>query len=164
LQPKNRVWKMFNFPVLEVAAGIILSQNKFLAAKRPSGKPMAGFWEFPGGKIRKGESPFDALCRELEEELGIKPLKGNYLFCREHVYAEEGFIVRLHFFIVPQWIDEPQPREGQEIAWLTPDQAAGMCFLPADQEIVAKIGKFSRMDSKHAFEAWGGENFHWPKP
>lgn len=154
---------MFDFPVLEVAAGIILSQNKFLAAKRPSGKPMAGFWEFPGGKIRNGESPFDALCRELEEELGIKTQKWNYLFCREHVYAEEGFVVRLHFFIVRQWIDEPRPREGQEIAWLTPGQAAGMDFLPADKDIVAKIEQFSKLDSIHSFQAWGVEKFHWPR-
>lgn len=145
---------MYNFPVLEVAAGIILSKNKFLAAKRPVGKPMAGYWEFPGGKIRDGESPFDALCRELEEELGIKTKRLDYLFCREHVYAEEGHVVRLHFFIVRQWLDEPRPLEGQEIAWLTPARATGMDFLPADMEIVAKIEDFSKMDSKHAFQAW----------
>lgn len=133
---------MADLPVLEVAAGIILSENKFLATQRPPGKPMAGYWEFPGGKIRAGESPFEALCRELEEELGIRTGKGDFLFCREHVYAGEGFKVRLHFFAIRKWGNEPRSREGQNLAWLTPKEAGMMDFLPADRDIVARPDLF----------------------
>lgn len=130
---------VMDFPVLEVAAGIILSKNRFLATQRPPGKPMPGYWEFPGGKIRVGESPIEALCRELEEELGIITEKGDFLFCREHVYKAEGFRVRLHFFVVREWVGAPRACEGQKMAWFTPEMAETMDFLPADREIVAKI-------------------------
>lgn len=134
---------MNDFPLVEVAAGIISRGNKFLAAKRPSGKPMAGYWEFPGGKLREAESPFDALCRELEEELGIKTISGDYLFCREHLYEREGFAVRLHFFLIQDFAGDPVAREGQEIAWLDPEMADRMAFLPADREILAKLKDFT---------------------
>lgn len=57
--------------VMDVAAGIIWRKGRFLAARRPPGKPMEGYWEFPGGKQEKDESPMDALRRELNEELGV---------------------------------------------------------------------------------------------
>jgi len=62
----------FNRPVTEVAAGILLdAEGRYLLGQRPEGKPYAGYWEVPGGKIENGESVFTALKRELQEELGI---------------------------------------------------------------------------------------------
>jgi len=98
---------------IEVAAGIVWRGGAFLAAQRPDGKPMAGYWEFPGGKVEGAERPDQALRRELAEELGIGVRQAALWRTVEHCYAERDLLVRLHFFHVTAFSGEPCPAEGQ---------------------------------------------------
>jgi len=106
----------FNRPVTEVAAGILLdSEGRYLLGQRPEGKPYAGYWEFPGGKIETGESVFAALKRELQEELGIDIKSSEELVVLEHDYPHA--YVRLHVSIIRKWSGVPQGCEGQLLSW-----------------------------------------------
>ncbi len=89
--------------------------GSLLLAQRPPGKPYAGYWEFPGGKVEPSETVLNALKREFEEELGVTVLQADAWCCVEHVYPHAH--VHLHFFIINQWRGEPQSREGQSFAW-----------------------------------------------
>lgn len=101
---------------MDVAVGILLKPNgDVLLACRPEGKPYAGYWEFPGGKVEAGESVFDALKREFEEEIGVRIVSAEPWCGVEHVYAHAH--VRLHFYISRHWQGEPQSLEGQALAW-----------------------------------------------
>lgn len=101
---------------IEVAAGIIWRGGRFLAARRPPDRPLEGYWEFPGGKLEGGESPAEALARELAEELGIGVRKAAFWQSVMHTYAERGFRVRLHFFHVMAFTGEPCPEGRPESA------------------------------------------------
>jgi len=102
--------------VTEVAVGVLLRPDgAFLLTSRPQGKPYAGYWEFPGGKLEAGESVEQALRRELQEELGItigtpQPWQIEML---DYPHA----LVRLHFCKVFDWAGELQMREQQQYAW-----------------------------------------------
>lgn len=104
---------------VEVAVGIVLRQHEgqeqFLLGSRPQGKPYAGYWEFPGGKIEAGESVEEALRREFEEELGITIGAAEIWRVTEHDY--EHALVRLHWCKVRDWQGEFEMREGQQVAW-----------------------------------------------
>jgi 8-oxo-dGTP diphosphatase len=103
-------------PVTEVAAGILLdSDGRYLLGQRPEGKPYAGYWEVPGGKIEKGESVFEALKRELQEELGIEIESSEELTVLEHDYPHA--YVRLHVSVIRQWSGTPVGCEGQALSW-----------------------------------------------
>lgn len=105
-----------NKPPVEVVVGILMKDDgDVLLGQRPEGKPYAGYWEFPGGKVEPGESLFDALRRELIEELGVEILDAEPWCCVEYVYPHAH--VRLHFFISRRWRGEPQSLEGQAFAW-----------------------------------------------
>ena len=105
-----------NRPITEVAAGILLdAEGRYLLGQRPEGKPYAGYWEVPGGKIEAGESVFAALKREMQEELGIdigeaQPWKIEMV---DYPHA----LVRLHFCKVFQWAGALQMREAQSFSW-----------------------------------------------
>ena len=103
-------------PIVEVAAGILLeTQGRYLLGQRPLGKPYAGYWEIPGGKIEPGETVFCALQRELQEELGIQIEQGEELIVLEHAYTHAH--VRLHVSIIRQWHGTPLGCEGQNLSW-----------------------------------------------
>ncbi|HUT40234.1 MAG TPA: NUDIX domain-containing protein, partial [Gammaproteobacteria bacterium] len=94
-----------SMPVLHVAVGVIQdAAGRVLLAERPTGKPMAGYWEFPGGKIEVGENPRTALGRELHEELGIDIVDSLPWITREYRYPHTT--ARLHLFRVTQWQGE----------------------------------------------------------
>jgi len=101
--------------IIEVVAGILLRPNgDFLLGSRPHGKPYAGYWEFPGGKVESGESFLQALAREFQEEMGIGLLRASYWQTRVHHYEHAS--VRLRFFLVHEWSGVPRPLEGQSDA------------------------------------------------
>jgi 8-oxo-dGTP diphosphatase len=101
---------------VDVAVGILMKDNgDVLLAQRPEGKPYAGYWEFPGGKVEPGEAVVDALRREFVEELGVVVGAANAWCCVEHVYPHAH--VRLHFYISRAWQGEPQSLEGQVFSW-----------------------------------------------
>ena len=101
---------------IDVAVGILLKPNgDVLLACRPEGKPYAGYWEFPSGKVEAGESVIDALKREFEEEIGVRIVSAEPWCGVAHVYAHAH--VRLHFYISRHWQGEPQSLEGQALAW-----------------------------------------------
>ena len=107
--------------IVEVAAAVLQRPDgSFLLAQRPADKIWAGYWEFPGGKIEPGETPYHALVRELREELGIEVETAYPWVTRIFTYPHAT--VRLNFFRVTQWSGELHPHEGQEFAWqlLTP--------------------------------------------
>ena len=120
--------------VVDVVAAIIWQDGRYLGVRRPEGKPMAGAYEFPGGKIEPGETPDVALARELREELGITPTA--IAFFREKAHSYEHLSVHLHFFHVHAFDGEPLPLEGQDMEWLTPQEGRMRPFLEADRDIV----------------------------
>lgn len=105
-------------PVTEVAVGVLLRNNEaILLAQRPEGKPYAGYWEFPGGKIEAGETLFQALQRELIEEINVRILDAKEFLTIEHDYPHA--YVRLHICLVNSWEGEIKGLEGQATAWLS---------------------------------------------
>jgi 8-oxo-dGTP diphosphatase len=105
-----------NRPVTEVAAGILLDlEGRYLLGQRPEGKPYAGYWEVPGGKIESGETVFAALQRELQEELGIDIESSEELVILEHDYPHA--YVRLHVSVIRKWSGVPKGCEGQLLSW-----------------------------------------------
>lgn len=105
-------------PPINVAVGILIKPTgEVLMAQRPDGKPYAGYWEFPGGKVEAGEEILAALVREFREELGVEidpPQTQPWCGCA-YVYPHAH--VRLHFYLCPAWQGEPQGLEGQQLAW-----------------------------------------------
>ena len=101
----------------EVAVGVLLreSDGALLITSRPAGKPYAGFWEFPGGKLEEGETVEQALRRELIEELGVTIGQAIPWKVTEHDYPHA--LVRLHWCKVTQWTGEFEMRESQQMAW-----------------------------------------------
>ncbi|QWE16828.1 NUDIX domain-containing protein [Polynucleobacter sp. AP-Nino-20-G2] len=129
-----------NRAVTEVAAGILLdSQGRYLLGQRPVGKPYAGYWEVPGGKIEKGESVFAALKRELQEELGIDIESSEELLVLEYDYPHA--YVRLHVSIIRSWTGNPRGCEGQELSWqrLADEKPSVEPLLPAAWPMLEKL-------------------------
>ena len=124
-------------PAIDVVAAILWQDGRYLAVERPPGKPMAGYWEFPGGKLETGETPETALVRELREELGITPTA--FAFFKEKAHSYEQISVRLHFFHVHGFVGAPTALEGQTLEWLSPREALSKRFLDADRDIVEAL-------------------------
>jgi len=120
-----------------VAAVLRDAQQRVLIAQRPPGKHMAGYWEFPGGKLAAGESSPQALARELDEELGITLRRCHPLLQLRHDYADRR--VELEVFVVDEYAGEPSGREGQALKWVAAAELAGQALLPADQPIIQAL-------------------------
>ncbi len=100
----------------EVAVGILVrADGALLFTSRPEGKPYAGYWEFPGGKLESGETVEEALRRELEEELGVTIGRAEIWRVTEHDYPHA--LVRLHWCLVRDWTGEFEMRESQNMSW-----------------------------------------------
>jgi len=141
----------------EVAAAVIeRPDGTFLLAQRPEGKPYPGYWEFPGGKIERGEDARAALVRELREELGIEATAATPWITR--VYAYTHATVRLHFFRVTAWDGEPRPLEDQDIRWQRPEAPDVAPMLPANAPVLAALALPAVMVVSNAgetsIEAW----------
>lgn len=124
---------------LDVAVGVVQRvDGTVLIGQRPPGKPYAGWWEFPGGKLEPGESAAVALARELHEELGLEAVTSMPWVVRDHTYPHAR--VRLWFRRVRCWRGEPRGREGQSFVW-RPVGAIGVApLLPASLAPIAWLG------------------------
>jgi 8-oxo-dGTP diphosphatase len=125
-------------PELHVAVGVIRrSDGRVLMAERPGGKAMAGYWEFPGGKIEPGESTHDALARELHEELSIEIIHATPWITRTFSYPHAN--TRLKLFLVHEWQGEPHGREDQQLSWQDPHDVTVDPLLPANHDIMSAL-------------------------
>ena len=124
--------------MIDVAAAVVRQPDgRVLLAERPQGKPWAGYWEFPGGKIEPGEQPLAALARELHEELGIELDAATPWITFVYAYPEKS--VRLHFFRVHRWHGTPSGCEGQRLAWEHPDAPTVSPLLPANARVLQAL-------------------------
>lgn len=124
--------------IVDVAVAVITRPDGYvLLAKRPAGKPYAGYWEFPGGKIEAGESAHDGLVREIQEELGLH-VEHAYPWITQ-IFDYPHAKVRLRFFRVVAWQGEPHPHEGQELSWQHPARVAVTPMLPANGPVVKAL-------------------------
>jgi 8-oxo-dGTP diphosphatase len=124
--------------IVRVAAAVITRPDGYvLLAQRPIGKPYAGYWEFPGGKLEPGESAVDALARELKEELGITVTHAVPWIAQEFVYPHAH--VELDFFRVLGWTGEPFGHDGQAFAWQKPGAFEVAPLLPANTRVLSAL-------------------------
>ncbi|MGA2562498.1 MAG: 8-oxo-dGTP diphosphatase MutT [Steroidobacteraceae bacterium] len=120
---------------VRVAAALLFdAAGRVLLAQRPRGKPMAGLWEFPGGKLDGPESAQQALRRELREELGIELRSCHLLLQLRHDYGQ--YVVELEAFVVDDYRGEPAGLEGQTLQWVNVAALSQQALLPADLPIV----------------------------
>ena len=130
-------------PTLLVAAvALIDPESRVLLARRPEGKPLAGLWEFPGGKVAPGETPEEALIRELREELGIDvsaACLGPFTFA-SHTY--EKFHLLMPLYLCRRWQGQVTAMEGQALAWVRPARLGDYAMPPADIPLVAMLRDF----------------------
>ena len=124
--------------ITEVAAAVILKPDgAFLLGQRAADTFYPGYWEFPGGKVEAGETPRDALVRELHEELEIEVLEASPWIMREHVY--EHAHVRLHFFRVTAWRGEIKDHVHDALSWQRSDALDVSPMLPANAPVLAAL-------------------------
>ena len=131
---------MADTPIVLVSAVALLdADNRVLLAQRPEGKSMAGLWEFPGGKVDPGETPEAALIRELDEELGIDTHESCLAPIGFASHGYDDFHLLMPLFVCRKWQGEPEPREGQTLAWVRPNALRDYPMPPADVPLVAQL-------------------------
>lgn len=125
------------FPV--VAAALVDADGRVLLQRRPAGKAMAGLWEFPGGKVEPGETPEDALVRELEEELAITVPCGC-LFPATFASAPLGDRhLLLLLYLCRKWIGVPRALAAAGLKWARPAELHALEMPPADKPLIGLI-------------------------
>ncbi len=146
------------------AAALVDIDGRVLLAERPAGKPMAGLWEFPGGKVSAGETPETALARELREELGIRVCPACFTPAAfvthplSHASGQpenditegcdpeadwepddpDGRLLML-LYLCRRWVGTPEPLEGQRLTWVRPREMGALPMPPADRPLVAQL-------------------------
>jgi len=125
--------------VLVAAVALIDADGRVLLSQRPEGKPMAGLWEFPGGKVEPGETPEACLIRELREELGIDSWESCLapLSFASHGYPD--FHLLMPLFVCRKWLGTPAAHEGQRLAWVRPARLGDHPMPPADRPLIAVL-------------------------
>jgi len=127
-------------PSINVAAGVLADDlGRVLITQRPAGAHLAGWWEFPGGKINASESAYEGLVRELAEEIGVTVHAARELLTYTHEYPER--FVTLHVFNVTNYSGRPTGVEGQALQWESVASLMQVGLLPADLPIVDALSK-----------------------
>jgi len=125
-----------------VAGALFDGAGRVLIAQRPTGKVLAGRWEFPGGKLHDGEAPYAGLVRELREELGVEVHTAERLMRYAHDHG--GRTIWLDMWIVGAWSGEPRGLDGQALRWVAPARLPEEDILEADGPIVAVLAQRHR--------------------
>lgn len=137
--------------ITDVACAVLFdAQGRFLLGQRAPGTFYPSYWEFPGGKAEAGETPRQALIRELREELGIEVIAAEPWIVREHVYAHAH--VRLHFFRVRRWQGEIHDHVHAALSWQRPDAVAVSPLLPANAPVLAALALPEEYGITHAWQ------------
>ncbi len=127
-------------PVLLVAAvALVDGDGRVLIAQRPEGKPMAGLWEFPGGKVAPGETPEEALIRELSEELDIDVTENCLAPFTFASHRYDDFHLLMPLYVCRVWNGSVRPQEGQAVKWVRPMRLGDYPMPPADRPLVAML-------------------------
>jgi 8-oxo-dGTP diphosphatase len=124
-------------PAVQVAAGLISRDGRYLITRRKSETHLGGLWEFPGGKRLAVESLEDCLRRELREEVGIEITAPVLVTRIEYDYPDRT--VELHFFTCSIAQGPPRPIGCDEIRWVRPDELLGLEFPPADRHLIESL-------------------------
>jgi 8-oxo-dGTP diphosphatase len=131
-------WSINN--VVKVAVGIIINPlNEVLVALRPQHNPHGGLWEFPGGKFEVNETLLQAMCRELNEEIGIEVVSISPLLTVQHDYG--AINVELNTWRIEKYLGIPYGREGQEVRWVSREELLKLSFPEGNRLIVETIAK-----------------------
>jgi 8-oxo-dGTP diphosphatase len=122
--------------VLVAAVALIDRDGRVLLTRRPEGKPMAGLWEFPGGKVEDGETPEVALIRELSEELGLDTWESCLAPLTFASHSYEDFHLLMPLFACRKWVGTPAARERQALRWVRPARFRDYPMPPADLPLI----------------------------
>lgn len=123
---------------IEVVAAILHHNGRYFATQRGYGE-FEGWWEFPGGKIESGETPEQALQREIQEELGVDIVVGEKLCVTEHDYP--AFHLTMHCYLCTLADEQIELREHKSAVWLKPQELDTPNWLPADREVVGILSR-----------------------
>ena len=124
---------------LVVACALINEYGKVLINERPVGKDYAGYWEFPGGKVDEGETPEEAIIRELKEEINID-VTGSCLAPLSFTEKQyDNYYVVVLLYVCRRWNGNIMPMERQELAWVNPKEIDNFNLLPADKSFFASL-------------------------
>jgi 8-oxo-dGTP diphosphatase len=129
--------RVVTHPPIDVVAGVIRRGGLLLIAQRMPGDTLAGFWEFPGGKVERDEELTAALRRELLEELGVETQIGAELQRVVHAYPDRD--VRLHFYEATILSGEPKPIEAADLRWIKPAELMNYQFPEADLPLLKSL-------------------------
>ena len=125
--------------VLVSAVALVDPDGRVLIAQRPEGKPMAGLWEFPGGKVEAGETPEAALMRELDEELGIETWESCLAPLSFASHAYDDFHLLMPLFVCRKWRGAPSPRVHAALRWVRPRDLGGYPMPAADRPLLPAL-------------------------
>jgi len=125
--------------ILVAACALIDPDGRVLIAQRPAGRPMAGLWEFPGGKVETGERPEETLIRELKEEIGITVNEACLapLTFASHSYPD--FHLLMPLYVCRRWNGTVAAQEGQKLAWVKPNRLKEYPMPPADVPLIPHL-------------------------
>lgn len=129
-RPKKNHW-------IPVVAGFLKRDGQILVGQRPENNSLAGQWEFPGGKIEMGETPEQALARELHEELGIEAQVGELKLACTHSYGDVGIIIL--FYEIKFWKGEPKAHHHMMLEWIYPEELKTRPIPEANKKILDRL-------------------------
>jgi 8-oxo-dGTP diphosphatase len=124
-------------PIVDVAVAVVRRGGKFLLQKRPSGSHLAGSWEFPGGRVERGETPLAAARREAAEEASLAIGDAVLFHVEDHAYPDRT--VRVHFFLAADAEGEPGAPAGRELRWATLDEIDALQVPAANRKAIGLL-------------------------
>jgi len=125
--------------VLVTACALLDADNRVLIAQRPPGKAMAGLWEFPGGKVEPGETPEDAVIREISEELGVKVTKPCLAPLTFASFDYPDFHLLMPLYVCRRWEGTPVAREHSALKWVRANRLRDYPMPPADEPLISHL-------------------------